>query len=252
MSVSQIKKQMKLNFITTSVLLGLCAVLVFSCSKDDEYEDFYSLDINSHTPATRSSMNDYWESGNNAYTQLINNNKEYISQANCCGLTTIVDAWMRKKKDSYFGTPNCKTAQNFYDELVLEVTNNNKYNWTPDSATMPLSTFLMLVEKFPLSTSKQKDGSITTKYIFSDNKLFEKSSDVESYLSDKANRNKVGGVILENEKGEQHIANVYECTKKQIKFSGYDIYNEQGFTGGNIGTDGSSKKGWRIIGLLLD
>jgi len=54
---------MKIKLFLTSLVVGLCAVLVLSCSKDDEYEDFYSLDINSHTPATRSSMNDWQETG---------------------------------------------------------------------------------------------------------------------------------------------------------------------------------------------
>ena len=64
---------MKIKLFLTSLVVGLCAVLVFSCSKDDEYEDFYSLDINSHTPATRSSMNDWQETG---ASQTLGSNSE--------------------------------------------------------------------------------------------------------------------------------------------------------------------------------
>lgn len=45
---------------------------------------------------------------------------------------------------------------------------------------------------------------------------------------------------------------VSNCTKNNVCFTGYDIFNDDGsYSGGKISTDGNGKDGWRIIGVLL-
>lgn len=241
---------MKKIYLASVWMFAISSITVISCSKDDEMSDFCSLDTEFQTPTTRSSQMDF-EGANNPYLQTVRANQEYTHQANCCGLTTLVDAWINSKGNDYFSQSGCCTAQQYYDKLVDEVRSNSDYHWTPDSASMPISTFMMLNERFPISSKKNKDGSTTNKNLFSDYITFNGASDVKCYLSDKNNRNNVKGVLLEDENGNGHMAYVSRCTSSKITFTGYDIYNENGYGGGTIGTDGSSKCGWRVKGVLL-
>lgn len=54
---------MKQCFILASMgMLVISAITVVSCSKDEEFDDFYSLDISNRIPITRSAQAD-WETG---------------------------------------------------------------------------------------------------------------------------------------------------------------------------------------------
>jgi hypothetical protein len=241
---------MKKKFIYLASLLGLC---VFTgCEQEDDDESFNNLDVSSIAPLTRSSMADL-EGGGDPGKQRGYENKKYNSLPNCCGINTLVDAWIKSKDSGYFEREYCPmTAQQYYDKLVNECKNDISYHWTPDSASMKLSTLEMLNEKFPLKSHKKKDGTIETTYTFSDTREFNNPSDISVFFSDSKNRRSVTGVMLEDANGNGHIANVSSCTKSNVYFTGYDIFNDDGsFSGGNISTDGNGKDGWRIIGVLL-
>lgn len=179
--------------------------------------------------------------------------KKYNSLPNCCGINTLVDAWIKSKDSGYFEREYCPmTAQQYHDKLVNECKSNISYHWTPDSGSMNLSTLKMLNEKFPLKSHKKKDGTIETTYTFSDTREFNNPSDISVFFSDSKNRRSVTGVMLEDANGNGHIANVSSCTKNNVYFTGYDIFNDNGsYSGGEISTNGNSKDGWRIIGVLL-
>lgn len=193
------------------------------------------------------------EGGGDPGKQRAYENKNYNSLPNCCGINTLVDAWISSKGSYYFEQEYCPmTAQQYYDKLINECKSDPYYNWTPDSPSMKLSTLDKLNEKFPLKSKKNKDGTIENTYTFSATKEFDNTSDVKSFFENSNNRSNVRGVILENSNGQGHIANVSNCTKNNINFTGYDIFsNDESYRGGKISTDGNSKGGWKIVGVLL-
>ena len=243
---------MKKKFIYLVSLLGLCVLSFTGCDQEDGDESFNYLDVSSIAPLTRSSAADL-EGGGDPGKQRAYENKNYNSLPNCCGINTMVDAWIKSKSPYYFEQASCPmTAQQYYDKLVNECINDISYHWTPDSASMKLSTLRRLNEKFPLKSNKKKDGTTEITYTFSDTKEFNNPSDINAFFNDSQNRNSVTGIILEDANGNGHIANVSSCTKSNVFFTGYDIFNDDGsFSGGNISTDGNGKDGWRIIGVLL-
>lgn len=245
---------MKSKLILASIgVIAFGSISVVSCSKDDELEDLsYNLDVSNRAPLTRSSMIDM-EGGGDPGRQRAYNNKKYNSLPNCCGINTLVDAWISSKGSYYFERVDCPmTAQQYYDKLINECKSDTSYHWTPDSASMKLSTLKMLNEKFPLKSNKKKDGTSENSYTFSDTMEFNNPSDVSNFFSDSKNRSSVRGVMLMNDNGQGHIANVSSCTKNNVNFSGYDIFNDNGsYSGGRISTDGNSQDGWRIVGVLL-
>lgn len=229
------------------VLLFLLVVIV-ACDKSEEQEDLYRLDVDFRTPTAKSSQ---VEITDNPYEQKIQEHSRYTSLPNCCGLNTMVDAWIHEKGRGYFAQDNCMTAQQYYDKLVNETQKNSAYHWTPDSTSMSMKTLMMLNENFPLSTSKNKYGSTTKKTLFSEYKAMDNASEVSEYLRSKENQRTVGGVVLQDENGNGHVAFVSGFYKDTMSFTGYDIFNGNGYTGGKMQIDGSSKKGWRIVGVIL-
>lgn len=241
---------MKKGLILASMgMLAISTITVVGCSKDEELDNFYNLDVEFRTPMTRSAQMD-WEGGD-PNKQRAYENKQYTSLPNCCGLTTMVEAWIKEKGSFYFEQEYCMTAQQYYDKLVNETKSNPDYHWTPDSASMPISTLMMLNEAFPVASKKNKDGSITNKNLFSGYKTFDNASEVDDYFDSRDNRNNVRGVLLQDENGNGHVAYVSSCSNNKINFTGYDIFTGNGYNGGSIGADGSSKNGWRVVGVIL-
>ena len=46
-------------FLASLAMLAIVAIIVVSCNENEELDDFYSLDVTSRTPITKSSMADY-------------------------------------------------------------------------------------------------------------------------------------------------------------------------------------------------
>ena len=46
-------------FLASLAMLAIVAIIVVSCNENEELADFYSLDVTSRTPITKSSMADY-------------------------------------------------------------------------------------------------------------------------------------------------------------------------------------------------
>ena len=241
---------MKKKLIMASIgMLAISVTTIISCGKDEVFDDSCDLDVEFRTPITKSAPSDL-DINTNEYDANERRNKEYNSLPNCCGINTLVDAWIAAKGKEYFRMSECPmTAQQYYDKLINECMNDSSYHWTPESASMNLSTLKKLNEKFPLNKDTKTNQNI---YTFSDSKEFNNPLDVSDFFSDPNNRTSVRGIMLENSDGVGHIANVKSCTKKTINFTGYDIFLDNGsYRGGSISTDGSSKGGWRIVGVLL-
>lgn len=243
---------MKKKLIIASIgMLAISVTTIISCGKDEDFDESCDLDVEFRTPITKSAPIDF-EGGGDQNRQREEENKAYTSLPNCCGINTLVDAWIASKTHYYFQQPSCPmNAQQYYDKLINECKKDTSYHWTPDSASMNLSTLKKLNEKFPLNSNKN-NGSNQNTYTFSDTKEFNNPSEVSDFFSDSKNRASVRGVMLENANGVGHIANVDNCTNKNVSFTGYDIFVDNGsYDGGKISTDGSSKGGWKIVGVLL-
>ena len=241
---------MKKKLIMASIgMLAISVTTIISCGKDEDFDESCDLDVEFRTPITKSAPIDL-EISTNDYDDRERENKKYNPLPNCCGINTLVDAWIASKRPYYFQQPSCPmTAQQYYDKLINECKNDTSYHWTPDSASIKLSTLKKLNEKFPLNKDTKTNQNT---YTFSDSKEFNNPSEVSDFFSDSKNRNSVRGVMLEDANGVGHIANVKNCTNKNVNFTGYDIFVDNGsYDGGKISTDGSSKGGWRIVGVLL-
>ena len=232
MSVSQIKKQMKLNFITTSVLLGLCAVLVFSCNKDEDFEDFYSLDVNSHTPATRSGMEDIHINNNDE--DVKRRNKEFPREQDCCYLTVLMEHWIATKEKQYYDyfSYNCpENAEQHYYTLKYQF--KQQYpNWVSGDSVS--STQFM-----------EFAGNE-----FSGQDIFANSGHSARYYFDDADRRKTVAAIYvqKNEPGRGvigHIASFVRYYNNIVVFSG------EAFCGKKKQMNVDGENGWYITGVIL-
>ena len=147
---------MKKKLIMASIgMLAISVTTIISCGKDEDFDESCDLDVEFRIPITKSAPIDL-EISTNEYDANEKRNKEYNSLPNCCGINTLVDAWIAAKGREYFRMSECPmTAQQYYDKLINECKNDTSYHWTPDSASMNLSTLKKLNEKFPLNSNKK-------------------------------------------------------------------------------------------------
>ena len=161
------------------------------------------------------------------------------------------------KRGAYFSEANCeKNAEAFYNEMKNYLIAHPELNWSPDSASMPISTFYALVNT--------PQFYVNGKPMYGEKKEFDSLSKVQEYLNNSENRKKVKAVLLRNSQGKEHMAHVNKVTANEIKYDGYnEIYGN--YNGGStfynsvLDKDGNPKNGkdcnqqyYTIIGVILE
>lgn len=231
-------------------MLAIASVTVVGCSKDDEIDEFgANLDINYNTLTTRSVAEDgYTGDSESIKRQYYNANTHYNKVQAGCGITMLVDIWIRDMGREYFEVPpsKCpKTAQQYADELLASFGDN--YN---DSTGINPSDILNVANganpTVPLS-----------------DKTFTSSSDKSAFFAVSDNRKKVCGITLYNATtGEGHSAATTYVSGSSVFFSGFDIFNPDKNRYGTYsipvsGTkkvnkkNGSDGGAWEIKGVYL-
>lgn len=230
-------------------MLAIAAITVVGCSKDYEFDEFdTNLEINYNTLTTRSVAEDGFigdsESLKRQYYQA---NTNYNKVQSGCGITMLVDIWIREKPRSYFEVPpsECpKTAQQYADELLASFGDN--YN---ESTGIFPSDILNVAN----------GGNPTGPY---SHKTFT-SSEKSAFFADKNNRKKVCGITLRNSStGKGHSAATTYVGSNSVSFSGFDIFNPDKNRYGTYSIpvsgskkvnkkDGSDGGTWEITGVYL-
>lgn len=233
-------------FVTTTI------ILLASCSQDDDnYDsDMYTL----AELGTR--LGDPTEGGD--LFNLYEKNTHIPGDRDCCGLYALTARYIDMNGRAAFDGTSiypAKNAEKFYYEIKSYVMSHPELQWTPDSSAMPLTTIMALAKKFKV------DG----KPLFGELKLLSSLEEVQEYLSEKNNRNKVKAVVMRERKdgGKEHIAFVTSVDKNSIAFKGYN-YVIDNYDGGKVyfnsvvDKNGNLREGkdcnnqpYEIIGVLL-
>jgi len=230
-------------------MLAITTFMVVGCSKDDDFNEFdTNLDINCNTHTTRSTGEDGWVGDSESLKrQYYRANTTYNKLQNACGITMLVDMWIREKPKSYFEVPpsECpKTAQQYADELLLAFGDNY------DESTGIHPSEILNVANGGNPTGPYSCESFT-------------SSDKSAFFADKNNQKKVCGIILTNTTTQNgHVAAVTYVGNTSISFSGFDIFNPDKkrwgiysipITGSKMVNkkDGSDGGAWVVTGVFL-
>jgi hypothetical protein len=217
----------KILFFTC--LLGFYAVCFFSCNKDEEFDDCYNLDVNSHTLATRSDMEDGWVVQNEY--QIIQKNKTYPKEGDCCYLTVLMEEWIASKPREYFGSNCPENAEAHYYKLRDQFQHQFP-NWTAgDSIT---STQFM-----EFAGNK-----------FSGQDIFANSSHDARYYFDNPERcQQVAAIYVQkNEPGQGLVGHMAYFVRYK---KGIVIYSGEPFCGNKNNMKVDGENGWKITGVIL-
>lgn len=118
---------------------------------------------------------------------------------------------------------------------------------------MSISTLMKLNDRFPIGTTKNSDGTTTTKKLFSGYETFSSANEANAFFCDDNNCKSINGILLEDENGNGHMAYVKSYSKGQINFTGYSIFDTQktSYDGGKIKPNGNFQNGWKIVGVIF-
>lgn len=231
-------------------MLTIATVTVIGCSKDDELDEFdTNLDISHNTPTTRSVAEDVFIGDSETIKrQYYKANTSYTKLPSGCGITMLVDIWIRDKGRSYFEVPpsDCpKTAQQYADELLESF--GEDYN---NSTGINPSNIVEVAN----------GGNSTESYSYKD---FTSEIDKSTFFAESTNRKKVCGITLYNETtGQGHSAATSSVNSGSVSFTGFDIFNPDKNRYGTWSIpvsgmktvnkqDGINGGSWRITGVYL-
>lgn len=204
---------MKRILFPSLAMLAIATVTVVGCNKDDELEEYdTNLDISHNTPTTRSVAEDgFIGDSETIKLQYYKENTSYTKLPSGCGITMLVDIWIRDKGRRYFEVlpSDCpKTAQQYADELLASF--GEDYN---DSTGISPSNILKVANA----------GNSTGSY---SNKDFSTETDKSTFFAESKNRKKVCGITLYNETtGQGHYAATSSVNSGSVTFTGFDIFN---------------------------
>ena len=232
-------------------MLVVATVTVVGCSKDDEFYEFdANLDINYNTHTRRSVPEDGLITGSSETIkkEYYKVNTYYNKVQAGCGITTLVDMWIKSKKREYFEVPPSmcpKNAQQYADEILASL--GDSYNDT---------TGICASDIVNVANSVNSTESLTYR-------TFTSSSEKTAFFANKDNRQKVQGITLYNAKTKEgHSASTTYVGSSSVSFTGFDIFNPDKNRYGTYSIpvsgskevnkkDGSDGGAWELTGVYL-